>query len=348
MKPHHYPSHIQDKLDELARAAEYLAEQVAKTKAAIAGARQRLSGGFQKDQEFTDLRATLDQLVKDQPLIERKLRDAQFTLADCKAWLAALPDDTTLELAPLPHNDLDLQSARQRINDAEDEIKRLRGVPVPSPEIETRIKEYVATLARPRVSGIASGQQLRIDWPNDMIAAMALLQPDTMVAALMQEVERQSNLPMPLPQRKRRIAELQAEIDTLQRQALALGAGHRRTAACGRAGGSGRGDQGYRAPPNGTQGDARPARCYQTAPGAGPVRRCPVLSKQRRTARGRLSPARRATHRPVGRVGAPTKPPGPGAAGTELDCPRGQRPHPAEGDMQALNEWSGPNRTLGG
>ena len=29
---------------------------------------------------------------------------------------------------------------------------------------------------------------------------------------------------MPLPQRKRRIAELQQEIDTLQRQALALGA----------------------------------------------------------------------------------------------------------------------------
>jgi len=37
--------------------------------------------------------------------------------------------------------------------------------------------------------------------------------------------DRLANLPMPLPQRKRRIAELQAEIDTLQRQALALGAG---------------------------------------------------------------------------------------------------------------------------
>jgi hypothetical protein len=42
---------------------------------------------------------------------------------------------------------------------------------------------------------------------------------------LLKEIDRLANLPMPLPQRKRRIAELQAEIDTLQRQALALGAG---------------------------------------------------------------------------------------------------------------------------
>jgi hypothetical protein len=46
-----------------------------------------------------------------------------------------------------------------------------------------------------------------------------------LVNALLREVERVSNRPMPLPQRKRRIAQLQAEIDTLQRQALALGAG---------------------------------------------------------------------------------------------------------------------------
>jgi hypothetical protein len=45
-----------------------------------------------------------------------------------------------------------------------------------------------------------------------------------MVNALMKEIERQSNAPMPLPQRKQRIAQLQAEIDTLQRQSLALGA----------------------------------------------------------------------------------------------------------------------------
>jgi hypothetical protein len=52
---------------------------------------------------------------------------------------------------------------------------------------------------------------------------MALLLPDAMVNALMREIDRVSNTPMPLPQRKRRIAELRREIDTLQRQSLALG-----------------------------------------------------------------------------------------------------------------------------
>ena len=96
MKQNSYPSHVQAKLDELAQTSEYLAEQVSKTKAAITSTRQRLSGGFQTDQEFTDLRVTLDQLVADQPVLERKLRDAQFTLADCKAWLEALPHGFSL------------------------------------------------------------------------------------------------------------------------------------------------------------------------------------------------------------------------------------------------------------
>ncbi len=65
--------------------------------------------------------------------------------------------------------------------------------------------------------------QLNVIWPNSTIAVLALLLPDEMTNALMKEIERVSNLPMPLPQRKRRIAELRREIDELQRQALALG-----------------------------------------------------------------------------------------------------------------------------
>jgi hypothetical protein len=117
----------------------------------------------------------------------------------------------------------DLAALQHRIREAEDEVQRLRAVQVPPPDIKERVREYVATLARPKVSGI--GQQLRVTWPNDTAAVLALLLPEQMTSALLQEIERQSNLPMPLPQRKRRIAELQAEIDTLQRQALALGAG---------------------------------------------------------------------------------------------------------------------------
>jgi hypothetical protein len=225
MKANQFPPHIQSKLDELAQTTELLAEQVGKTKDAITGARQRLSGGFQSDQEFSDLRASLDQLVADQPVLGRKLRDAQFTLADCKSFLEALPSDAVLEpvAAAKLDDDLDLQSARQRIADATDEVRQLRAVPTPSPDLEREIKGYVSAFARPRVSGIASGQQLRVDWPTkDPIAVLAFLLPNEMVDALVKEVVRSGNTPPP-DERKKRISELEAEIDALQRRALALG-----------------------------------------------------------------------------------------------------------------------------
>jgi hypothetical protein len=168
----------------------------------------------------------LDRLVADKPILENKLHNAENTLADCKAFLAALPDDAVLEpVKVVKPNGLDLDTVWRRIEDAEDEVKRLRAVPVPSSDIEDRIREYVVALARPQVSGIGTGQRLQVRWPDDVIAVLALLLPDQMTNALLGEVERVSNLPMPLPQRKRRIAELQAEIDAMQRQALALGAG---------------------------------------------------------------------------------------------------------------------------
>jgi hypothetical protein len=81
----------------------------------------------------------------------------------------------------------------------------------PSSDIEARIREYVAALARPQIRGIAPRQQ-QVHWPDNLIAVPALLLPDQMTKVLLREVERQSNTPMPLDQRKKRIAELQAEI----------------------------------------------------------------------------------------------------------------------------------------
>jgi hypothetical protein len=154
-----------------------------------------------------------------------KLDSAQYTLKNCRAFLDALPDDAVLTpVASVKPNGIDLDTVWRRIEDAEDEVKRLRAVPVPSSDIEERIREYVAALARPQVSGIGTGQRLQVRWPDDPIAVLALLLPDEMVDALMQEIERQANLPMPLLERKKRIAQLVAEIDALQRQALALGA----------------------------------------------------------------------------------------------------------------------------
>ena len=168
MKQNSYPAHIQSKLDELAQTSEYLTEQVGKTKDAIAGARQRLSGGFQTDQEFTDLRATLDQLVADLPVLERKQRDASSRWRIVRrGWrlCRAMPCSNRSRPAK-SDDDLDLDDIRQRIDDIQDEIGQLRAVPTPAPDVEKRIKAYVARLARPRVSGVAAGQTLRVDWPT--------------------------------------------------------------------------------------------------------------------------------------------------------------------------------------
>jgi hypothetical protein len=225
MKANHFPNQVQAKLDTFERTVEHLTLQLAKTQDAIDGARQRLTGGFQRDSEYRDLRASLAKLVADQPVLESKLHGAQYTLADCKAFLAALPDDVALEaVKSVPQNGYDLATVQRRIDDAEDEVERLRAVPTPSSDIEARVREYVAALARPKVSGLATGQQLQVTWPDDIISVLALLRPDEMVNALMQEIERVASASMPLPQRKQRIAQLQAEIDALQQQSLALGA----------------------------------------------------------------------------------------------------------------------------
>jgi hypothetical protein len=164
-------------------------------------------------------------LVKDLPIIERKQRDAAFVLADCKAWLDGLSDNVVFEFAPpcKPDDDLTLEVVRQRIHDATDEIKQLRAMPTPAPDIEKKIKGYVSALARPKIGGIGAGQQLRVDWPNrDPIALLAFLHPNEMVAALTGEVVRQENV-MPLPERKKRIEDLELTIGVLQRRAVGLG-----------------------------------------------------------------------------------------------------------------------------
>jgi hypothetical protein len=225
MRRNHIPDCVQSTVDKYAQQVEHLTHQLGKTQEAIAGARQRLTGGFQRDQEYRDLRATLDRLVKDLPAIENKLHAAEYTLADCRAFLDKLPNDRMLEVVKsVAPNGYDLHTVQRRIGDAREEVDKLRAVEVPSADIEMRIREYVASLARPKVSGIAQGETLRVSWPDDVIAVLALLLPDEMVDALLREVERQANLPMPLLERKKRIAQLTAEIDALQRQALTLGA----------------------------------------------------------------------------------------------------------------------------
>src|SRR5205823_10754099 len=80
-----------------------------------------------------------------------------------------------------------------------------------------KVRNYVQGLTRPVVGGIALDEALTVQWPTGLHALMAFLQPDMLVDRLMVEINRIANTPCPLAQREQRIAELEREIDRLQR-----------------------------------------------------------------------------------------------------------------------------------
>ena len=63
---------------------------------------------------------------------------------------------------------------------------------------------------------------------------MAFLQPDVLVERLMTEIDRIANTPCPLAQREQRIAQLEQEIDRLQRteEAIVVATGAPRQPGC--------------------------------------------------------------------------------------------------------------------
>jgi hypothetical protein len=80
------PSPVLGKLTELSDAAELLSAKVTEIEQGISSARQRLTGGFNKEAEYRDLRAALAQMVDDLPALKEKLHAAQYTRSACKAW----------------------------------------------------------------------------------------------------------------------------------------------------------------------------------------------------------------------------------------------------------------------
>jgi hypothetical protein len=217
------------KLITLSDAVKYLSEKVIATEAAIASARQRLTGGFSKDPEYDDLRATLDQLVADLPVLKKKLHAAQSVLSSCKAFLDDLPDNATLEPLTVDVSGRDLASVRTKIEAAQSELAHLRALPTSSADIEQRVRAYVEAMARPTITGIGKGdEKLSVFWPGagwdsngprehraDILPLMALLHGDKMVEALMAEIERTTSDVVPIKERATRIAALTDEIEQL-------------------------------------------------------------------------------------------------------------------------------------
>jgi hypothetical protein len=219
------PGHVRAKLDKFEQTVEHLSEKAKRIKDAIDRTRERLTGSFESDQEYADARALLDRLIKDQPIIERKFRAARHTLETCEAWIDDLPDDVALEPVKVKLDGGDLASVKERIRNATDELETLSKVATPSPDIEQRVRKYVAGLGCPKVSGVGDGAQLQVSWPrDDPVSLFAILEPEKMTKLILGEIAHAANDPLPLPRRKQRMAELRRMIDDLQHQAYALGA----------------------------------------------------------------------------------------------------------------------------
>jgi hypothetical protein len=219
------PNGVLSRLIDLDDQVEYLTRKLANTEHGIADARRRLSGGFRKQTEYDDLAASLKQLVADKPMLEKKLRNAQSVLSNCKVWLERLPEGTVLEPVEVKTDGQSLEDVRAKREVAENELKVLRSIPTASADIEAKIRSYVESLGRPTITGIGSREKLKVVWPGagfdnrgpredraDVLPLMAILHGEAMVAALMQEVERMTSGVLPIKDRGARIAALSDEI----------------------------------------------------------------------------------------------------------------------------------------
>jgi hypothetical protein len=213
------------KLITLSDQAEYLSQKLISTEQGIANARQRLTGGFQGSGEYDDLRASLSQMVADLPTLKQRCRAAEAIHSKCRQWLDDLPADIVVEPVKTNVDGQDLESVREQIKAAQEELKVLRGLPTSSSDIRQKVEEYVHGCARPQITGTGKGERLKVIWNTarfnssgplehiaEPLALMAFLFPDVMSDALLREIEQQTSNVIPIKDRSARIAALEAKL----------------------------------------------------------------------------------------------------------------------------------------
>jgi hypothetical protein len=204
--------------------------------AQISDVRDRLNGRvWREGDDPAELGIEFERLLAEQKTLQRQRPIETDTVDRCKAWLAALPPATVLEqITPSVEDGLSLRDVRARIKKMQDSVSALKRVPIPRSDIREKVRTYVEGLTRPIVGGIGAGEVLTVQWPAELHVLMAFLQPDALVDRLMAEINRIANTPCALPEREQRIAELEQEIDRLQRtqEAIVVATGAPRQPGC--------------------------------------------------------------------------------------------------------------------
>jgi hypothetical protein len=231
------PAFVAAKMAMLADARAAAAARADELTAQISDVRDRLNGRVRREgNDPAKLTIELDRLLAEQKALPVRRSIEMGIIEGCKAWLAALPPATLLEqVNPGVDDGLSLSTVRDRIKKLKDTVEALKRVPILPSNIREKVRTYVQGLTRPIVGGIGGiDETLTVQWPTELHALMAFLQPEALVERLMTEIDRIANTPCPLAQREQRIVELEREIDRLQRteEAIVLATGAPREAGC--------------------------------------------------------------------------------------------------------------------
>jgi hypothetical protein len=152
-----------------------------------------------------------------------------------KQWLNGLRGSVVLEMAPAPSIDFkkvgaDLGAAianvRKEIGVLRTEIASIKSAPPTIPELKAMAEDYVVSLMRqatPRI-GVVGGR-LKVSYVGDTIAVedtaalIAAIAPDAFLRCLESQIDRlpQRADSLPAEKRKARLADLEAELDRIER-----------------------------------------------------------------------------------------------------------------------------------
>jgi hypothetical protein len=230
------PTFIALKLASLSDACAVAATRADELTAQISDVRDRLNGRVRREGDNpVKLGIELDRLIAEQKALQKQRPIEISIIESCRAWLAALAPGTVLkQVIPDTEDGLSLTAVRARIKKLKESVAALKGVPIPAPNVRAKVQTYVQGLTRPVVGGIALDEALTVQWPTGLHALMAFLQPEVLVERLMAEINRIANTPCALPEREQRIAELEREIDRLQRteEAIVIATGATRERGC--------------------------------------------------------------------------------------------------------------------
>jgi hypothetical protein len=230
------PAFVAAKMALLSDARATAATRADELTAQISHLRDRLNGRVVREGDHpVKLGIEIDRLLAEQKALQARRPIEMGIIESCKAWLAALPTATLLEqVNPAVEDGLSLSTVRARIKNLKNTVEVLKGVPIPPSNIGKKVESYVRGLTRPIVGGIASDAALTVRWPTELHALMAFLQPDVLVDRLMVEINRIANTPCALPEREQQIAELEQEVDRLQRteEAIVVASGAARERGC--------------------------------------------------------------------------------------------------------------------